>query len=34
MFDSMADRQNLAVWVLLVIFGGVLLVAGWIQWLT
>jgi hypothetical protein len=34
MFDSMADRQHLAVWVLLVIFGAVFLVAGWIQLLT
>ena len=34
MFDSMADRQNLAVWMLLVVFGAVLLVAGWIELFT
>jgi hypothetical protein len=34
MFETMTDRQNLAVWMLLVVFGAILLLAGWIQWFT
>jgi hypothetical protein len=34
MFSSMVDRQSLAVWMLLVVFGAVLLIAGWIEWFT
>jgi hypothetical protein len=34
MDTSTADRQNLRVWLLLVVFGVIMMVAAWADWLA